>query len=129
MGTCVAIERDERPWGYYEVVDEGPGFRVKRICLDPGQRLSYQRHARRTEHWYVVGGAGVVTLDGQESAVAVGGKVDVPAGTAHRIQNTGTDDLVLIEVQTGGYFGEDDIQRLEDDYGRQGESGGSLQGW
>ena len=116
----MAIERDERPWGYYEVVDEGPGFRVKRICVSPGQRLSYQRHQKRSEHWYVVAGAGIVTVDGEESGVTVGAAVEVPLGAAHRIQNTGGEDLVFIEVQTGSYFGEDDIQRLDDDYGRHG---------
>ena len=121
-GPAVATERDDRPWGYYEVVDQGPGFQVKRICVVPGQRLSYQRHHRRTEHWYVVGGVGLVTLDGTESVVASGEMVDVPVGAAHRIQNTGPDDLVFIEVQTGSYFGEDDIQRIEDDYGRPSDS-------
>lgn len=114
----MAGERDDRPWGYYEVVDEGEGFRVKRICISPGQRLSYQRHAIRTEHWYVVSGIGQVTLDGAEQELALGGSVEVPAGTAHRMGNAGTEDLVFIEVQTGSYFGEDDIERLTDDYGR-----------
>ena len=116
----MATERDERPWGYYEVVDQGQGFRVKRICVGPGQRLSYQRHRQRSEHWYIVAGAGIVTLDGERSMVGEGAAVDVPVGAAHRIQNTGSEDLVLIEVQTGSYFGEDDIQRLDDDYGRHG---------
>ena len=112
------IERDERPWGYYEVVDAGDGFRVKRICLSPGQRLSYQRHFQRTEHWYVVSGQGVVTLDDEEQGVSPGSSVAVAVRAAHRIANIGEDDLVLIEVQTGSYFGEDDIERLSDDYGR-----------
>lgn len=112
------IERDERPWGYYEVVDEGDGFRVKRICVNPGKRLSYQRHFRRTEHWHVVSGSGVVTLDDEEQSVSRGSSLDVPVRCAHRIANVGADDLVFIEVQTGGYFGEDDIERLSDDYGR-----------
>ena len=112
------IERDERPWGYYEVVDEGDGFRVKRICVSPDKRLSYQRHFRRTEHWYVVSGSGVVTLDDEEQSVAEGTSLDVPVRCAHRIANVGADDLVFIEVQTGDYFGEDDIERLDDDFGR-----------
>ncbi len=122
----MAIERDDRPWGYYEVVDESQGFRVKRICVTQGQRLSYQRHRQRSEHWYVVAGAGIVTVDGEESGVTVGAAVEVPLGAAHRIQNTGGEDLVFIEVQTGSYFGEDDIERLEDDYGRHGESADPL---
>lgn len=112
------IERDERPWGYYEVVDEGAGFRVKRICVSPGKRLSYQRHFQRAEHWYVVSGSGVVTLDDEEQPVRQGSSLDVAVRCAHRIANVGADDLVLIEVQTGDYFGEDDIERLSDDYGR-----------
>ncbi len=121
-GTGVATERDERPWGYYEVVDRGPGFQVKRISVDPGKRLSYQRHQQRREHWYGVGGVGTVTLDDVESAVKAGDAIDVPVGAAHRIQNTGDEDLLFIEVQTGQYFGEDDIERLDDDYGRRGDT-------
>lgn len=116
--VTVAIERDERPWGFFEVVDAGPGFRVKRLCIRPGQRLSYQRHTARSEHWYVVGGLGVVTLDEAAVDVAPGTTIDVPVGMAHRAECVGDDDLVVIEVQTGSYFGEDDIERLEDDYGR-----------
>ena len=114
----VSIERDERPWGYYEVVDEGEGFRVKRICIHPAQRLSYQRHTCRAEHWYVVAGRGRVTLDGVERLIGMGDTAEIPAGTAHRAETVGADDLVLIEVQTGSYFGEDDIERISDDYGR-----------
>jgi len=117
----VVLERDDRPWGFYLVVDEGDGFKVKRLCVSPGQRLSYQRHARRTEHWYVVAGSGEVLLDGEQTQIAGGSVVDIPIGTAHRVTNTGTDDLVLIEVQTGTYFGEDDIERLDDDYGRNAD--------
>jgi len=117
----VETERDDRPWGYYEVVDETESFRVKRICVTGGGRLSYQRHRHRSEHWVVVAGHGVVTLDGQERTVGVGDTVDVPVGCAHRIANAARDELVFIEVQTGDYFGEDDIERLDDDYGRLGQ--------
>ena len=112
-------EHDERPWGSYTVLDDGaPDHKVKRIVVRPGKRLSYQRHARRAEHWFVVHGSALVTLDGREIRVGPGQAVDVPLGAAHRIENTGDDDLVFIEVQHGDYFGEDDIERLEDDYGR-----------
>jgi mannose-6-phosphate isomerase len=111
-------ESDQRPWGDYEVLDDTPTFKVKRMTVAPGQRLSYQRHERRSEHWFVVGGNGIVTLDGTDREVAPGVAVDVPRGTAHRIQNTGDTPLVFIEVQCGTYFGEDDIERLSDDYGR-----------
>jgi mannose-6-phosphate isomerase len=84
-----------------------------------GERLSYQRHARREEHWLIVHGTGLVTLDGEEFSVLPGAAVDVPVGVAHRIANTGTTKpLIFIEVQRGDYFGEDDIVRLDDDYGR-----------
>lgn len=112
------MERDERPWGYYEVLSDAPDHKVKRILVKPGHRLSLQRHRRRAEHWYVVKGKGVVTLDGNEIPVQEGCSVDIPLGTTHRIANTGQEPLVFIEVQRGDYFGEDDIERLEDDYGR-----------
>jgi len=114
----VAIERDDRPWGYYEVVDAADRFRVKRICVAAGKRLSYQRHRRRGEHWVVVAGDGVVTLDDVKHPVSVGSTIDVEVGAAHRMENVGTTDLIFIEVQTGTYFGEDDIERLDDDFGR-----------
>ena len=92
--------------------------KVKQIVVNPGKRLSYQTHARRSEHWFVVKGVGTVTLDGSDVAVAAGTAVDVPMGTAHRIENAGAEDLVFVEVQHGSYFGEDDIVRLDDDFGR-----------
>lgn len=113
----------ERPWGSYTVLDEGaPDHKVKRIVVRPGKRLSYQRHTRRAEHWFVVAGQGRVTVDGTERQVRAGDAVDVPVGAAHRIENVGRDDLTFIEVQRGDYFGEDDIVRLEDDFGRAGPS-------
>jgi mannose-6-phosphate isomerase len=112
------LQHDDRAWGWYDVLDEGAGFKVKRLVVRPGQRFSYQRHTLRAEHWYVVSGDGMVTLDGREQQVSAGDAVDIAVGAAHRATNTGTRDLVLIEVQTGSYFGEDDIVRLADDYGR-----------
>jgi mannose-6-phosphate isomerase len=112
------IERDDRPWGYFEILDVGEEFQVKRICVSPGQRLSYQRHARRAEHWYVVAGEGLVTLDGCEFRVRAGDAVDIAIGAAHRVASVGAQDFVFIEVQRGAYIGEDDIVRLDDDYHR-----------
>ncbi|CAN5280759.1 hypothetical protein BH24ACT10_BH24ACT10_02780 [soil metagenome] len=110
-----------RPWGHYEVLTDGPDFKAKTITVRPGKRLSYQRHAHRSEHWFVVKGSGVVTLDGSPVPVQPGVAVDVPVGVAHRVENTSGDaDLVFVEVQHGESFGEDDIVRLEDDYGRSG---------
>lgn len=111
-------ESVEKPWGAYQVLDAGEGFQVKRIEVRPGGRLSYQRHARRAEHWFVVAGAARVVLDGEEREVSPGEAVDIPVGAAHRVASAGEERLVLIEIQTGDYFGEDDIVRLEDDYGR-----------
>jgi mannose-6-phosphate isomerase len=111
-------ESAERPWGAYTVLAEGQGFKVKTMEVRPGQRLSYQRHSRRAEHWFLVAGAGVVTLDGKTISIGAGDSIDIPQGAAHRIHNTGPVPLVFVEVQTGQYFGEDDIVRLDDDYGR-----------
>lgn len=111
-------ETHPRPWGSYTVLAEGGGFKVKTIEVYPGQRLSYQTHARRAEHWFVVGGEGQVLLDGNSRVVRHGDAVDIPRGAAHRIHNTGPVPLVFVEVQHGDYFGEDDIVRLDDDYGR-----------
>ncbi len=115
----MASERNERPWGYYQTFDEGEGFLVKRICVRPDQRLSYQRHRSRAEHWFVVDGEGVATIDGVEHRMHPGSTVDIPVGTAHRAGNDGGSDLLFIEVQTGSYLDEADIERLEDDYDRE----------
>jgi len=109
---------EQRPWGSYTVLDEGYHYKVKRLEVLPGKRLSYQKHTQRTEHWMIVQGTASVTLEGQESTVEAGGTMDVPLGAAHRIANPGSETLVLIEIQRGSYLGEDDIIRLQDDYGR-----------
>jgi mannose-6-phosphate isomerase len=116
----MSSEHDERPWGYFDVLTDEPDHKVKQIVVRPGKRLSYQEHARRSEHWFIVAGHGIVTLDGTAHEVDPGSALDIPAGTPHRIENTGRDDLVFVEVQRGEYFGEDDIVRLEDDFGRAG---------
>ena len=111
-------EFDRRPWGTYEVLDEGDLFKVKRIEVLPGKRLSYQKHSKRAEHWFVVSGEAKVTLDDQDIRVPAGKAIDIPIGTAHRVENEGSETLVFIEVQQGSYLGEDDIVRLHDDFGR-----------
>ncbi|MBI4213528.1 MAG: phosphomannose isomerase type II C-terminal cupin domain [Chloroflexi bacterium] len=116
---------DERPWGRYLSVDNGDGYQVKRIEVLPGQRLSYQTHRHRAEHWFLVQGHGVVTLEGVEVPLAPGESIDVPLGAAHRMTNSGAGLLVFIEVQRGDYLGEDDIVRLSDDYGRVPSSSAS----
>ena len=111
---------DVRPWGSFTVLDEGESYKVKRIEVLPGKRLSYQRHSRRAEHWYVVHGTAKVTLDGVEKLVNAGEAIDIAVETAHRVENPDAEQLlVFIETQTGDYFGEDDIVRIEDDFGRE----------
>lgn len=112
---------DRRPWGTFTVLDEGDGFKVKRIEVLPGKRLSYQKHSQRAEHWVVVKGTAKVTLDDREIIVVAGEAVDIAIGSAHRVENPGDESLVFIEVQRGGYLGEDDIVRLQDDFGRAPE--------
>ena len=110
---------EKRPWGSFTIVDEGGSFKVKRIEVLPGKRLSYQRHSRRAEHWFVVRGIAKVTLNDVEILVKSGEALDIAVHDAHRVENPSTDELLIfIEVQTGDYFGEDDIERLEDDFGR-----------
>jgi mannose-6-phosphate isomerase len=112
-------EYSERPWGNFTVLDDdAPDHKVKRIVVHPGKRLSYQRHFKRAEHWFIVSGTAKVTLDGAVTELHAGESIDIPLEGAHRIANEGDDDVVFIEVQHGTYFGEDDIVRLEDDYGR-----------
>jgi len=112
------LEKSERPWGRYEVLQEGGTYKVKSIHVSPGKRLSYQRHQKRSEHWYVTDGTGEVTLNGEIQKVSTGSIVEIPQGMLHRMSNTGNNELIFIEVQTGSYFGEDDIERVEDDFGR-----------
>ncbi|KXK07072.1 MAG: mannose-6-phosphate isomerase [Acidobacteria bacterium OLB17] len=109
---------EARPWGSFTILEEQDTYKVKRIEVLPGKRLSYQRHKQRSEHWFVIAGTAKVTLNGHESLVNEGNAVDIPAGTAHRVENPEAVGLVFIEVQTGTYFGEDDIERIEDDFGR-----------
>lgn len=111
---------DRRPWGTFTVIDEGESFKVKRIEVLPGKRLSYQKHQQRAEHWFVVSGAAKVTLDDKEVTILAGEAIDIEIGSAHRVENPGDELLVFIEVQRGRYLGEDDIVRLQDDFGRSG---------
>ena len=107
-----------RPWGSYEAIAAGPGFQVKRIIVDPGERLSLQSHVHRSEHWVVVRGTAEVTVGEQVSTLRENQSTYIPVGTKHRLANPGKVPLELIEVQCGGYLGEDDITRFDDQYGR-----------
>lgn len=110
--------RENRPWGYFEVLLDTPTYKVKRITLNPHQRLSLQRHKLRFEHWIIVEGEGTVTKNGIDYTLSRSMHVDISKEESHRIRNDGEGELVFIEVQMGEYFGEDDIERIEDDYGR-----------
>ena len=112
-------EREERPWGNYCVIGKGDGYQVKRIVVNADSRLSYQRHTHRSEHWIIVSGTGVAVLEGIDQVVGPGDAVEVPVGALHRIGNTGDRPLTFVEVQLGDYLGEDDIERLDDDFGRK----------
>ena len=107
-----------RPWGSYRSIDQGPGFQVKRITVSPGQLLSLQLHHQRAEHWTVVQGTAKVTCGEQLVTLTVDQSIYIPIETKHRLENIGEDTLILIEVQSGTYLGEDDIVRFEDKYGR-----------
>ena len=109
---------ESRPWGHFTILDEASGYKVKRIEVSPGKRLSYQKHASRSEHWTVVRGEALLTLDGKDTTLHAGQSTDIALGVAHRVRNPGPDVLILIEVQRGDYLGEDDIVRYEDVYGR-----------
>lgn len=121
----MALESENRPWGSWFVVERGEGYKVKRIVVNPGQRLSYQTHEHRSEHWVVVRGTATCVIEGKTVVVHAGESVDVGVGHAHRITNDHDDLLVIIEVQRGPYLGEDDIVRLDDDYGRDELSSGA----
>jgi len=114
----MTMERGDRPWGYYLVLMEDAGYKVKQFVVKPGSRLSLQRHRHRAEHWQVVRGEGVVTLGKETVRLVPGGSIDIPLGALHRVESVGEENLVVIEVQRGEYVGEDDIERFEDDYGR-----------
>ncbi len=109
-----------RPWGSYDSVDEGERFKVKRIVVTPGASLSLQRHVHRAEHWVVVRGVAEVTVDKTVTRLSENQSIYIPQGSMHRLKNPGKIPLELIEVQTGSYLGEDDIQRFDDDFGRAG---------
>jgi len=116
--SCRMSDESVRPWGHYEILQESTSHKVKCIWVKPGSRLSYQKHQKRSEHWFIVSGIADVTLEGDEFKKQPGETVDVEVGQLHRIGNSGSEELVFIEIQTGTYFGEDDIERVSDDYAR-----------
>jgi len=112
------IKTEHRPWGYFKVLCTEEKFNVKKIVVYPGKRLSLQRHRQRSEHWYILAGEACITLADRTLYVHEGQSVDIQQEELHRMENTGATDLIFIEIQRGNYFGEDDIERFEDDYGR-----------
>lgn len=107
-----------RPWGYYETISEASNYHVKKIVVEPERRLSLQSHKLRNEHWFIVSGRGQALVGDKSVLLETGSAIDIPKQTRHRVQSFSGENLVIIEVQTGEYFGEDDIERYEDDYGR-----------
>ena len=110
---------EERPWGKFEILVDSDYCKVKRITVNPGGRLSYQYHEKRSESWTIIEGVGTLTLEGKNIDLIAGENIKIPIKAKHRITNNGLQKLVFIEVQTGSYFGEDDIIRIEDDYNRK----------
>jgi mannose-6-phosphate isomerase len=117
------METGERPWGTYTVLDESNNYKIKRIVVNPGERLSLQMHHHRSEHWIVVSGTAKVTCDDREYIVHINESTFIPLGMNHRLENPGIIPLTIIEVQSGEYLGEDDIVRFQDDYSRVPEKG------
>ena len=115
---ATAHNRVYRPWGFYESLIQGERFQVKRIVVNPGHKLSLQKHFHRAEHWVVVNGTALVTRDAEVLMVRENESIYLPLGCVHRMENPGRIPLTLIEVQSGSYTGEDDIVRIEDTYGR-----------
>lgn len=112
------LEHQERPWGEYWVLYDGDDCKVKRIRVAPGQRLSLQYHVRRDEQWHIISGKGMLTVDRNKFLLRAQDSFTIFRVQHHRIHNIGDEDLIFIEIQTGDYFGEDDIVRIEDDYNR-----------
>ena len=113
------MSKESRPWGWYTVLKVEQGYKLKEIVVKPSQRLSYQSHSQRRESWTITEGYAKITLDGVEKLYTTGDTVIIDVGTKHRVENASEiHNLTFIEVQTGSYFGEDDIVRYEDDYGR-----------
>jgi mannose-6-phosphate isomerase len=109
---------EERPWGSFTILEDTPNYKTKRIIVKPKQRLSYQSHEKRDELWIIVAGQAKITLDGVDIILSYGENIVILRQQKHRIENVGDTDVIFIEVQTGTYFGEDDIVRYDDDYKR-----------
>ena len=120
LGKREAIDHiiSHRPWGHYVLLEKGPGYKVKKIIVNPGQKLSLQLHYHRSEHWVIIKGEAKVTRGDTEQILQENGSIYIPKEALHRLENIGSSSLEIIEVQVGSYLEEDDIVRLEDLYGR-----------
>ncbi len=114
----ISIEKVKRPWGCFYVLHDEPTYKLKRIEVNPGKRMSYQYHKKRSESWTIVKGTASINLEGLIKNYTKGETILIPQGVKHRVQNKTNEKVVFIEVQTGTYFGEDDIVRIEDDFNR-----------
>ena len=110
----------ERPWGFYRTIEQRDNYQIKHIIVKPGKRLSLQYHFKRDEHWTIVKGTGTVQLNDKTTDLSVNGSIYIPKEATHRITNNTGENVEFIEVQIGEYLGEDDIVRIEDDFGRVG---------
>lgn len=117
--------RSQRPWGWFETLADGEGYRVKRLCILAGRRISLQRHRHRCEHWIIASGTGLIDCEGTCASAAAGDSFTIPLGALHRA-TAGDSDLEIIEVQRGELLSEDDIERFDDDFGRVVKSGLNL---
>ena len=113
-----SFEKENRPWGSYIILSEDKKYKIKKIEVNPKSRLSYQYHDKRSELWYILSGKGIVTINDEKIELNVGSTIKINKRVKHRIENNGSENLIFIEIQTGSYFGEDDIVRIEDDYNR-----------
>ena len=119
LSTAAAFtDRTARPWGWFETLSEVPGHKIKRIRVLPGQQISLQRHHQRAEHWVVVCGQAHISVGARSLEQGVGQHVDIALGEVHRLANRTREPVEIVEVQFGNYLGEDDIERMSDDYGR-----------
>ena len=127
ISAATAHPGEDRPWGRFDSLDFGDSHQVKRIRVDPNQRLSLQYHHHRAEHWVVVSGVATVTVDDTVKDLSVGEQIFIPKGAVHRLDNFTKETVEIIEVQIGSYLGEDDIVRVEDIYGRLPNSDKEIQ--
>ena len=110
--------KEKRPWGWFEILHEESDLKIKRIMVEPGKRLSLQSHEKRSENWTIIKGRAIVTLDDREHSLSINQMIFIPRQARHRIENSGSSEMIFVEIQTGTYLGEDDLVRYQDDFNR-----------